>query len=140
MKTLLISLLLLVAGCQTASLHPQVIKARESEAKVKLGCWTRYQQSYHFDNNKFNDQFSLNDSEKYYYCFENTTYYNFEVRDASPKGVVMTADPKKKYKQISGFIGFAAYINGQYSNQVCRLEQPLDSYDNIYKLELEDCE
>ena len=134
MKTLLICSLFVVTGCQTASLNSQVIKAREIEAKTILGSWARTQQSYHLDE----DKFAASNSELNF-STASSEYYNFKIRDVSSKGVVMTADPKKKYEQLSGFFALATYENGKYSSGICKLEKPFSSYDNLNNIEIEDC-
>lgn len=135
MKTFLICSLFVVAGCQTASLNPQVIKARESEAQTTLGSWTRTQQAYHLDKDKFAASNSELD-----FSVASSKYYDFNIRDVSPKGAVMTADPKKKYEQLSGFFGLAIYDNGEYSSRICELEKPVTSYDDINDIEIKDCD
>ena len=124
-----------VTGCQTASLNSQVIKARESEAKTTLGAWARTQQAYHLDKNEFATSNSELD-----FSVASSKYYDFNIRDVSPKGAVMTADPKKKYKQLSGFFSLAIYNNGEYSSRICKLENPFTSYDNLNNIEIEDCD
>ncbi|WP_158260632.1 hypothetical protein [Pleurocapsa sp. CCALA 161] len=52
----------------------------------------------------------------------------------------MTADPKKKYEQLSGFFGLAIYDNGEYSSRICELEKPVTSYDDINDIEIKDCD
>ena len=135
MRTLLICSLFVVTGCQTASLNSQVIKAREMEAKTTLGSWARTQQAYHIEK----DRFATSNSELNFSAASGE-YYDFNIRDVSPKGALMTADPKKKYEQLSGYFSLAIYDNGEYSSGVCKLEKPFTSYDNFYDIEIEDCD
>ena len=135
MRTLLICSLFVVTGCQTASFNSQVIKAHEMEAKTTLGSWTRFQQSYHLEK----DRFATSNSELDF-SVASSEYYDFNIRDVTPEGALMTANPKKKYEQLSSYFGLAAYDNGEYSSGVCKLEKPFTSYDNFYDIEIEDCD
>ena len=136
MRTLLISLSLLVSGCSAIMVSSSdVNKARETEAKSLLGYFTRAEHAYHFENDEFTDSFS----DLGVTGFDTAKYYDFKIRDISTLGVVMTADPKSDYKELSGFVGFTAYTDEEYVSRVCKLEQPFETLESIYDTEIEGC-
>ena len=134
MRNLLICSLFVITGCQTASLNSQVIKAREMVAKTTLSSWARTQQFYHLEE----DKFAASNSELNF-SVASSEYYDFKIRDVSSKGALMTADPKKKYEQLSGFFALAIYEDGKYSSRICELKKTFTGYSDINNLEVKNC-
>ncbi len=78
----------------------QVNKAKESEAKLKIGLCSRMQQSYYEENNKFAESLEMLSSEiaqethNYKYMITTTNYSNPDNNDAKTLFCCM-AEPKK---------------------------------------------
>lgn len=75
----------------------------------------------------------------YHSSFLTSEYYDFKIYDISKTEVAVTANPKNEYEQLSSLIWLVIYSEVKSSKQFCKLEKPVDSYNNFHHLEFEDC-
>ena len=100
----------------------QELNAKQIEGKNNIGTVLRVQQAYHFERQRFSDNFDNLGLTNGTFKLSQQVYYDIKIVDVQENKAIVTAIPKNK--ELKAYAGIIQYENRRYKLTQCETKSP----------------